>query len=182
MAGNLTQSLSFTVDGQQSDTFTVFRLTGREAISELYRFEVDVVSDTPDIPLSSLAGRNATASMTRLGHTQEIHGMLEGIQLRASTPQGQYVYRAVLVPSLQKLALTRQNQIHGTATPVSVREVLNDELSANALKGAPAAAVSGRLGLNDFELRLTHTYPQRDYIVQYDESVYRRDRRPPSNH
>ena len=70
MAGNLTQSLSFTVDGQPSDTFTVFRLTGREAISELYRFEVDVVSDTPDIPLSSLAGRNATASMTRLGHTQ----------------------------------------------------------------------------------------------------------------
>ena len=92
------------------------------------------------------------------------------------------MYRAILVPRLQRLTYSRQNQIHGTTTAVSVREVLEHELTAKNLKGAQTSAVLGRLGLDDFELRLTQTYPQRDYIVQYDESVYRRDRRPPSNH
>ena len=33
-----------------------------------------------------------------------------------------------------------------------------------------ASSVSGRLGMYDFELWLTQEYPQRDYIVQFDES------------
>ncbi len=98
--------------------------------------------------------------------------MLELLGLHGITPQGDYIYRAVLVPRLKKLALTRQNQIHGTTLEMSVREVLNDELTAASLHGAPAAKVSGRLGLNDFELRLTHAYPMRDYIVQYDETDF----------
>src|SRR5690606_4707495 len=65
-----------------------------------------------------------------------------------------------------------QNQIHGTTTPVSVREVLADELSASNLKGAAASVVAGRLGMSDFELRLTQSYPQRDYVVQFDESDF----------
>lgn len=98
--------------------------------------------------------------------------MLERLELHGITPQGHCIYRAVLVPRLKKLTLTRQNQIHGTTSEMSVREVLNDELSAASLHGAPAAKVSGRLGLNDFELRLTHAHPMRDYIVQYDESDF----------
>ncbi|MEQ8398378.1 type VI secretion system tip protein TssI/VgrG [Thalassobaculum sp.] len=172
MADAYVQSLEFTVDGQPSSTFAVFRLTGREAVSELFRFDVDVVSENSGIALPTLAGKDATLTITRLGQTRKVHGMLEGIELSGMTPQGQCVYRAVLVPRLQKLALSRQNQIHGTTTPVSVREVLSDELSASALKGTPAAGVAGRLSLNDFELRLTHPYPKRDYIVQYDESDF----------
>jgi len=172
MAEAYTQRLSLVVSGLSSDTFSVVRMSGREAISELFRFEVLAVADDCELGFETLAGKNATLTIRRLGQSRSIHGMLEEIELRDVTPQGQFVYRAVLVPRLQRLALTRQNQIHGTATPVSVREVLEHELSASQLKGAPAAAVSGRLGLDDFELRLTHTYPQRDYIVQYDESDF----------
>lgn len=172
MADSYVQRLDFTVDTQPADTFAVFRMSGREAISELFRFEVDMVSDDPDIALDALAGKDATLTITRLEQTRRVHGMLESIELTGSTPQSQYVYRAVLVPRLQRLALTRQNQIHGTTAPVSVREVLQDELSASSLKGAPASAVSGRLGLGDFELRLTQSYPKRDYIVQFDESDF----------
>ena len=98
--------------------------------------------------------------------------MVERIELRAATPQGQYVYRMVMVPRLKRLALSRQNQIHGTATPVSVSDVLAHELTGDDLKGSPASVVSGRLGLGDFELRLTQSYPKRDYIVQFDESDF----------
>lgn len=172
MVDNYVQKLDFTVDGQAADTFAVFRMSGREAISELFRFEVDLVSDDPDIALDSLAGKDATLTITRLEQARKVHGMLDSVELLGSTPQSQYVYRAILVPRLQRLALTRQNQIHGTTAPVSVREVLNDELSASSLKGAAASTVAGRLGMNDFELRLTQTYPKRDYIVQFDESDF----------
>jgi len=172
MADSYVQKLDFTVDGQAADAFAVFAMIGREAISELFRFEVDLVADDPDIALDSIAGKDATLTITRLDQTRRVHGMLQSIELVAATPQSQYVYKAVLVPRLQRLALTRQNQIHGTTAPVSVREVLNDELSASNLKGAAASAVAGRLGMNDFELRLTHAYPKRDYIVQFDESDF----------
>lgn len=170
MADSYLQKLAFIIDGQPDDVFAVFRMSGREAISEMFRFEIDLVSDDPDLILDGLAGKAATLTVTRLDQSREIHGMLESIELQAATPQSQFVYRAVLVPRLQRLALTRQNQIHGTGAPVSVREVLNAELSASSLKGAPASVVSGRLGMNDFELRLSQEYPTRDYIVQHDES------------
>jgi len=164
------QRLAFTVVGQPADTFMPFRLAGREAISELFRFEIDMVSENAQLAFDDFAGQDATLSITRLEQTRTIHGMVERVEQHGATPQGQFVYRAVLVPRLHRLAMSRQNQIHGTAAPVSVREVLVEELTANALKGAPASAVAGRLGTGDFELRLTRSYPQRDYIVQFDES------------
>ena len=83
MAETYTQQLVFTVDGQSDDTFSVFRMTGREAISELFRFEVDVVSDDSHLALETLAGRNASLTITRLERTRRIHGMLERIEQHA---------------------------------------------------------------------------------------------------
>jgi len=170
MVDGYVQKLEFEVSGESMDGFVVFRMSGREAISEPFRFEVDLVSQDPELALDGLVGREGVLTITRTEQTRKVHGMIESMELLGGTPQSNYVYRAVLVPRLKRLALTRQNQIHGTAAPVSVREVLNDELSANSLKGSPASAVSGRLGMNDFELWLTQEYPQRDYIVQCDES------------
>jgi type VI secretion system VgrG family protein len=170
MANSYAQKLEFIVDDQPADTFAVFRMSGREAISEMFRFEVDLVSDDPNLSLDALAGKDATLTVTRLEQTRKVHGMLESIELHAATPRSHYIYKAVLVPRLQRLELSRQNQIHGTAVPVSVREVLTEQLSASNLKGGPASSVSGRLNTNDFELRLSQTYPKRDYIVQHDES------------
>ncbi|EDP65154.1 hypothetical protein BAL199_01369 [alpha proteobacterium BAL199] len=172
MADDYAQSLGFTVDGQEPDTFTVFRMRGREAISELFRFEIETVSSNADLDAAGVVGQSACLTLGRLDQSRKIYGMIERLELQGITPQGDYIYRIILVPRLQKLALTRQNQIHGTTAEMSVREVLNDELTAGSLKGAPAAKVSGRLGLNDFELRLSQQYPMRDYIVQYDESDF----------
>ena len=170
MVDTYLQKLAFEVSGGPSGSFAVYRMSGREAISEPFRFEVDLVSNDPDLTLDGYVGKEAVLTITRLEQTRKVHGMVESMELLGSTPQSTFAYRAVLVPRLKRLALTRQNQIHGTAAPVSVREVLNDELSANSLKGSPASSVSGRLGMYDFELWLTQEYPQRDYIVQFDES------------
>ncbi len=172
MAEPYTQRLEIKIESQPDNAFAVFRMSGREAISELFRFEVEMLSDDADIALDGLAGKGATLTISRLGQSRTIHGMVERIELRAATMQGQYVYRVVVVPRLKRLALSRQNQIHGTTTPVSVSDVLAHELIGDDLKGSAASAVSGRLGLNDFELRLTQSYPKRDYVVQFNESDF----------
>ena len=172
MVDNYAQKLEFTVYDQPDDTFSVFAMTGREAISELFRFEVDLVSDDPNVEHDKLIGEAASLTITRFEQSRTVHGMLESIELRGATPHSQFVYRAVLVPRLQRLALTRQNQIHGSSAAVSVREILEAELSAISLKGSPASAVSGRLAASDFELRLSQSYPQRSYVVQYDETDF----------
>ncbi|MEQ8398377.1 type VI secretion system tip protein TssI/VgrG [Thalassobaculum sp.] len=169
---HLQQRLDFVVDGQAADTFTVFRVRGREAISELFRFEIEVVSGNGDLNPDAIIGERACLTLGRLQRSRKVYGMVRQMELHDITPHGQYIYRLVLVPRLQMLTLTRQNQIHGTAIEVSVREILNAQLTAADLKGAPAAKVSGRLGLNDFELRMSRSYPTRDYIVQYDESDF----------
>ena len=183
MADTFTQSLELTVEGQAPDTFTVARMTGREAISELFRFEVDVVSASSGIALETLAGESATLAVTRLGRTRTIHGMLQGIELTGRTAGGdtaRYVYRAVLVPRLQRLALGRHNRVHGADAAVTVKDILAARLKDAGFKGAAASGGTGSslggsrtdssAGPSDFSLRLTRTYPERDYVVQYDES------------
>ena len=166
------QSLEFALDGLPSDTFRVFQVSGREAISELFRFEVEMVSDKEHLADNEIVGKSAFLTFERKGNSRKIFGIVERLDRTGVTPQGDRVFRAILVPRLKKLALTRQNQIYGTDEPVNVRDVLAAELGSGRLKGVAAAKVSGRLGANDFELRMTQTYPKRDYIVQYDESDF----------
>ena len=47
--------------------------------------------------------------------------------------------------------------------------MIRSELTAEWLRG-PGSAVAGLLAANDYEVRLSRTYPLRDYIVQYEES------------
>ena len=166
------QSLEFALDGLPSDTFRVFQVSGREAISELFRFEVEMVSDKEHLADNEIVGKSAFLTFERKGNSRKIFGIVERLDRTGVTPQGDRVFRAILVPRLKKLALTRQNQIYGTDEPVNVRDVLAAELGSGRLKGVAAAKVSGRLGANDFELRMTQIYPKRDYIVQYDESDF----------
>ena len=163
------QSSSFTVEGLASDAFSVVEVSGREAISELFRFEIDVVSNNYEIPLATLAGSDSTLTITRLERARKVHGMLEGIELQSATPQGQYMYRAVVVPRLARLALTRQNRAHGTSEPVSVQDVLEEKLTAN---GFIVSSTAGAPNSGDVRLQLTQTYPKRDYVVQYDETDF----------
>ena len=86
MADAYFKRLSFSVSGLPSDTFAVFRSSGREAISELFRFEVGIASDSSDLPLAGLAGKDATLTINHLGQTRRVYGMLECLELNRSMP------------------------------------------------------------------------------------------------
>ena len=71
MADTLVQLLEFTVDGQAPDTFSVFRMRGREAISELFRFEIEAVSGNEYLDADAIIGEKAclTADIVMLDTT-----------------------------------------------------------------------------------------------------------------
>ena len=50
---------SFEVNGIASDKFALIRMEGREAVSELYRFDVDLVSADPDIDPEKIVNQPA---------------------------------------------------------------------------------------------------------------------------
>jgi type VI secretion system VgrG family protein len=169
MANELIETLALTVDGSASDTLRPFRIHGIDEISRLFRFEIEALSDDPGLSDSDLLGRSATLAIGRQDETAEIHGMITQVDQGPATERGQYAYTVILMPRLHLLAMSRQNQIHGTTGDVSAVDVITAELTAESLKG-PGAALAGRMAATDFEMRLSASYPQRDHIVQYDET------------
>ncbi|MDJ0607345.1 MAG: type VI secretion system tip protein TssI/VgrG [Kiloniellales bacterium] len=150
------------------DTFAVVRFEGEEEISRPYRFVVDLVSDRPDVDLDAALGRPATLSFQRGddGELRKIHGVLSEIELGREGQHGHYAYRAVLVPRLWMMSLTRQNQIYQNRT---IPEIVEEELKGSKGKG-PAGNSTFDFAADDFEFRLLGSYPQKEYLVQYAES------------
>ena len=48
MANELIETLALTVDGMADDTFRPFRVSGVNEVSQLFRFEIDVVDLSPE--------------------------------------------------------------------------------------------------------------------------------------
>jgi type VI secretion system VgrG family protein len=169
MANEMIETLALTVDGMADDTFRPYRVSGVDEVSQLFRFEIDLVSDDPNLDETLIFGHTAMLEMGRQDQSTRIYGMITSFEQSIATERGQFVYKAILMPRLQRLSMCRQNQIYGTTNDVSVEDVIRNVLTADTLKG-PGSAVAGRLTANDFDMRLNQTYPQRDYIVQYEES------------
>jgi len=169
MAKHVIEILQFRIPSLSKQPFFAFRIEGEEEISCPFRFRIEFLAEDPELSLSDTAGQVATLEIGRQDEVRQIHGIIASFSQGPATERGQYIYTAELVPRLTRLAQSRQNQIHGTNEDLSVDEVIRAELTADALKG-PKTTVAGRLASSDFDLRLTRSYPKRDYIVQYDET------------
>jgi type VI secretion system VgrG family protein len=172
MALDQTIDLTFTVDGGPEDQFRVFHFRGEEGISQLYRFDIDVVAREPDIDLADLIHRRATLTIADRAATRHVPGMVQDVTQRGETHSHQVLYRFTLVPRAAKLALSRQNQIYGTLEDVSALDVARAELTGEGVRG-PGVEAASYLAAHDVDISRVwdaDAYPKRDYIVQYDES------------
>ena len=130
------------------------RFKGIEGFSRCYEFEIDLVSTDAEIDLDQVLMNPATFTILREDGDIPFHGMLSGFEQLHSVDE--YVfYRALLVPRLWWLSITRHNQIFLDKTvPEMIEAVLKD----------------GGLTSLDFELRLRSNYPKWEYVCQYGES------------
>ncbi len=162
-------TVEFKSDALGEDDVEVVAFRGREGLSALFRFEIDLLSSAPDLPLDTLLGQ--TASLTiRFGETQRtIHGVLETVEQHGAYVLDEYVYRVVLVPRVSALCLSEGYQIH---LDKSVPDIVRSELSAQYRKGLKDIA-QFRPSDSDFSLTLrSGDYETYDYRCQFAESDF----------
>lgn len=143
--------------GRQWEGVHVRALSGREAISQPFAFDLDVVCD-PDVALPDDAypGGEVTLVVEAEGEElRRVHGMLGPIEDALSPPGGMSAYRLRVVPRLFRLTLVETQEVYlGLTVPQIIERKLEMH---NLLPG-------------DYELRLLRDYPARDFVVQYRET------------
>ncbi len=144
---------TLSIEGLEHD-LQVLAFDGHEAIAQPYRFDLELVSERPELDLEALLHRPAFLAFDRAGGG--IHGL---IQRAAQGESGKRLtrYSLTLVPQLAYLAHRSNQRIF---QQLSVPQII-----ARILEEHGILADTG----HRFQLGPV-LYPARDYCVQYDES------------
>jgi type VI secretion system secreted protein VgrG len=147
----------FISQAQPEDTFTLVEFKGTEGISKLYRFEIIIYSDDPDIDLKKMLKSPAKLTIDRDGETQRtVHGILARLE-QLHEISGHVYYRAILVPRLWVADQHHENQLF---LDKKVPDILEEILKQTSLT------------TNDYELKLTGNYRPWEYVCQYNETDF----------
>jgi type VI secretion system VgrG family protein len=144
-----------------SELFQVTGFDGVEAISELFHFEIDLLSTDPDIALDSMVGKNASLKITKDGELRTFHGVIALLEQGEEAQFDHYCYKAVLKPRLWLMSLSKQNQIYQEQ---SVPEIIQHEIIDGNY--------TGDILEDDIDNRMAETYAAREYTVQYKETDF----------
>jgi len=144
-------------DDFSCDDLQVFELAGRESLGKLFALSIGVVTTRPPgLNLAVVEGATATLVLEANGQeVRRIHGMIAEIRDRIDTEPDTRSYFLLLVPRAHRLSLVRTQEIF---MDLSVPEIIQKKLE---LVG---------LGADDVEMRLSGTYPKREFVVQYKET------------
>ena len=142
---------SLTIEGVSHD-LQVLEFNGREAISQPFEFELELVSERPDLDLESLLHQAAFLAFDQAGHG--IHGQIYRV---AQGESGKRLtrYHVTLRPQLAYLAHRTNQRIFQHLT---VEKIISQVLQEHGIQA------------NAYQFQLGSIYPEREYCVQYDES------------
>ena len=147
--------LSFEVSTLPRDAFQVRAFEGVEAISQPYRYTVELSSEEPELDLGATINTPAVFSVSRTdGTAVPTHGLVSSMSQHGSLGD-RYLYRATMVPRLWLLSLNHRSRV---IQHRSVTEIVTDTLIE---AGIPAS---------DFTFDLEMDLSPREYCVQYDET------------
>ena len=135
------------------DVLLLRGLAGTETISQLFCFDLDLLSESDSIKFSDVVGKNVTLRIFDVkGAERQWNGFISRF---SQGPQGNRftTYRAQMVPWLWFLSRTADCRIfQKKKVPDIIKKIFGD------------------LGFKDFELRLYGNFTPRDYCVQYRET------------
>lgn len=161
MIGPAEKELLFTFELHQADlpSFQVINLEGEEAVSQLFNFEITLVSNTPDVDLQRVLNTSATLRIWSRDHSRSVpyQGMLAVFE-QLGHVDNYYFYRAVLAPRLWRLNLTWINDVY--VDEQRIPDIIQRILDRNNLKGSDV-----RINVkNDSDFR------KRSFVCQYQET------------
>ncbi|WP_437991519.1 type VI secretion system Vgr family protein [Sorangium sp. So ce145] len=145
------------LSGFSSDLLQVSRLSGREAISQLFTFDVEVICPSD----AGVDGQTFTGESVAIVFEQNrvevrrVHGMVAEVHDMLANLRDHRAYRLHIVPRAYRLALVETTEI---SMNKAVPDLIKQKLELVGLSGS------------DVELRLTGTYAPREFVVQYQET------------
>jgi type VI secretion system secreted protein VgrG len=139
-------------------TVHVLSFQGEEEISRLFKYRIDLISKEQDLDPKDILNKKATFVMNRGDEDPiQINGIISRIEQRGRTPNYVFYY-AELVPKMWRLELTYQSVIYQNKNIEKLVSLVLDN-----------AGFSGQ----DYEYnKLKESYPDLEYIVQYQETDF----------
>ncbi len=132
------------------------QMSGFEALSRLFEFNVELVASNYNIDLNRVLGQPLTLEIQTLSGVRFLNGQVTRFEMVGQENDGarHYIYRANVRPCLWNLTQTSDNKIFQKKTvPEIIREVLSEH-------DCP------------FELNLADAYRDWEYCVQYQETDF----------
>jgi len=138
------------------DTLVLRSFQGQEALSRLFVFELDLVSEEPSINYDDIVGQAVTIRITLAdGSSSRYWNGYVSRFVQAGRDANFAVYHATVVPWLWFLDQTTDCRIFQNKTaPDIIKQILQE------------------YGYRDFSLNLYGSFVTRDYCVQYRESDF----------
>ncbi|MCK9605176.1 MAG: type VI secretion system tip protein VgrG [Methylomonas sp.] len=133
----------------------LYRMTGTEHLSQLFEYELELLSEKNDIDLKALLGKSTTVKLLLPdGKHRSLHDVVTRISLFGMLGR-LYYYRATLRPKAWLLSRTSNCRIFSN---LSVPDIVKKLLAEH--------------GYTDLENKLAGSYEPREYCVQYRESDF----------
>ena len=137
------------------DVLLLRGVQGREAVSRLFQFELDLLSENRSISFDDVVGKNVTLRISLAdGSSRYWNGCVSSFT-QGAQDQGLAQYDAVMVPWLWFLTRTADCRIFQNKTvPDIIQQIFKD------------------LGFSDYKLQLYGNFVEREYCVQYRETDF----------
>lgn len=137
------------------DVLLFQRMTATEQLGRLFNYQLDLLSKDPNIKLSDLLGQLVTVQLkTSNNASRYFNGHVSRFSL-VGMAENLYLYQVTLKPWLWFLTRTADCRIFQKQTvPDIIKKVFRDD------------------GYSDFEEKLSASYREWDYCVQYRESDF----------
>jgi type VI secretion system secreted protein VgrG len=138
------------------DVLVLAAFAGREEISRLFSYQLELISDNNAVSAQQIVGKNVTFSVAMAdGSPRHFNGFVSRFAAGDEDLGHRRNYRAEVVPWLWFLTRTSDCRIfQSKSAPDIIKQIFQD------------------LGFSDFKLQLSGKHPQRDYCVQYRETDF----------
>jgi len=137
------------------DALLLRSFQGQEALSRLFTFHLDLVSEDASIKYEDIVGQAVTVRLSLADSSQRYWNGYVSRFVQADRDSKVAVYHATMVPWLWFLDQTTDCRIfQGKTAPDIIKQIFKE------------------YGYNDFALRLYGDFVKRDYCVQYRESDF----------
>jgi type VI secretion system secreted protein VgrG len=137
-----------------ADVLLLRGFSGQEAVSQLFQFQLELLSEHDDVDFDSIVGKNVTVHLQTVDSERNLNGFIS--RFAQGAQDGWFTrYHAEMVPWLWFLTQKADCKIfQRMKAPDIIKKIFDD------------------LGFKDYELRLYNSYRTRDYCVQYRETDF----------